>query len=75
MGALAFWLVTSYVVAFIINTVGSYWWTSFIFAFIIAIIMVIAHFVEKKKHIDTLRREAAEEMVKNTDKAEETQND
>ena len=75
VGALAFWLVTSYVVAFIINTVGSYWWTAFIFAFIIAAIMVIAHFVEKKKHIDTLRREAAEEMVENTDKAEEAQND
>lgn len=47
--AILFWLATSYIVAMIINLVGSYWWTAFIFAGIIAAAVVIAHFIEKYK--------------------------
>lgn len=62
--ALLFWLGTSYVVAMIINLVGSYWWTVFIFAFLIAAVLVISHFVEKRKHIKNLQAQAREEMQK-----------
>lgn len=48
--AILFWLCTSYIVALIINLVGTYWWTIFIFAFLIAVLITIAHFVEKHKH-------------------------
>lgn len=48
--AILFWLGTSYIVALIINLVGTYWWTIFIFAFLIAVLITIAHFVEKHKH-------------------------
>ncbi len=36
-GTLLFWLLTSYVVATIIYLVGTFWWTSFIFAALIAL--------------------------------------
>ena len=38
-GTLIFWLVTSYIVSMMINLIGTYWWTSFIFI-VIAIIGV-----------------------------------
>lgn len=46
--AILFWIITSYVVSLIINMVGSYWWTIFIFAFVVVMIFVIAHIIEKK---------------------------
>ena len=33
-GTLLFWLVTSYIVSMMINLIGSYWWTAFIFILI-----------------------------------------
>lgn len=62
--AILFWLATSYIVALVINMVGSYWWTAFIFAFVIALVLAVAHILEKKKHIETLRKQAREEMEK-----------
>ena len=38
-GTIIFWLVTSYIVSMMINLIGTYWWTSFIFI-LIAIIGV-----------------------------------
>lgn len=48
MLAILFWIATSYIVAMIIYLVGTYWWTIFIFAFAIAMIIVIAHLLEKR---------------------------
>lgn len=72
--AILFWMATSYVVAFIINMVGSYWWTAFIFAFVIAAILIIAHFAEKKKHVAALRKQALEEMTAEKEKNGEEEN-
>ena len=33
-GTIIFWLVTSYIVSMMINLIGTYWWTSFIFILI-----------------------------------------
>jgi Ca2+/Na+ antiporter len=33
-GTLLFWLVTSYIVSMMINLIGTYWWTAFIFILI-----------------------------------------
>ena len=34
---LVFWLVTSYIVSMAIYLIGTYWWTAFIFAFVVVI--------------------------------------
>ena len=60
--ALLFWLATSYIVAMVINLVGTYWWTAFIFAFVIAVLLIAAHFLEKCRHIKTLQADALKEM-------------
>lgn len=36
-----FWLVTSYLVAMMINVIGTFWWTSFIFLALIVVAVVI----------------------------------
>lgn len=65
--AILFWLSTSYVVAMVINLVGTYWWTAFIFAFAVAVLLVTAHIIEKKKHVRELRASALEEMKAHDD--------
>ncbi len=72
--AILFWLATSYIVAFVINMVGSYWWTAFIFAFVIALVLIIAHVAEKKKHVAALRKQALEEMTAEKEKNGEGEN-
>lgn len=47
--AILFWILTSYLVSMIIYLVGTYWWTAFIFAALIAAILLTAHIIEKKK--------------------------
>ena len=47
--AILFWILTSYFVSMMIYLVGTYWWTVFIFALVIAIIIVGAHFINKKR--------------------------
>ena len=47
--AILFWVLTSYVVSMMIYLVGTYWWTVFIFAAVIAGIIVAAHFINKKR--------------------------
>ncbi len=47
--AVLFWILTSYFVSMMIYLVGTYWWTVFIFALVIAIIIVVAHFINKKR--------------------------
>ena len=49
MLAILFWILTSYIVAMTIFLVGSYWWTIFIFAAVVAIIITAAHFIQKKR--------------------------
>ena len=46
---LVFWLVTSYVVSMMIYFIGSWWWTSFIFAVVIILAGFGIHFVNKLK--------------------------
>lgn len=48
-GTLVFWLATSYVVAAMIYVIGSWWWTSFIFAAVWAIVITIIALVNKGK--------------------------
>ena len=45
---LVFWLVTSYLVASMIYTIGSWWWTSFIWAVAVAVVVVIIVMHNKK---------------------------
>ncbi|MDE6472225.1 MAG: ferrous iron transporter B [Clostridia bacterium] len=47
--AILFWILTSYIVSMMIYLVGTYWWTVFIFAVVIALIIVSAHFINKKR--------------------------
>ncbi len=44
-GTLVFWLITSYVVAAMIYVIGSWWWTSFIFAaaWAVAILVIVMY--------------------------------
>lgn len=43
-----FWLGTSYIVSSMIYVIGSWWWTVFIFAAVIALVIVGIHFYNKK---------------------------
>lgn len=47
--AIVFWILTSYVVSMTIYLVGTYRWTVFIFTAVIAGIIVVAHFINKKR--------------------------
>ena len=44
---LVFWLATSYIVSMMINVIGTWWWTSLIFAFSFVLIGVGIHFYNK----------------------------
>ena len=46
---LVFWLVTSYIVSMMIYFIGSWWWTSFIFAAVIILACFGIHFFNKLK--------------------------
>lgn len=48
-GTLIFWIVTSYIVAATIYCVGSWWWTSFIFAAVWAAVITLIVLVNKGK--------------------------
>ena len=48
-GAIAFWVLTAYIVSMMIYLVGTYWWTVFIFAALLAGIIVAVHFINKKR--------------------------
>ena len=48
-GTLVFWLVTSYLVGAIVYTIGSWWWTSFIWAAVIAGVTCLIVFYNKGK--------------------------
>ena len=48
-GTLIFWLVASYIVASMVYTIGSWWWTAFIWAAVIAVAIVIIKLINKKK--------------------------
>ena len=52
---LVFWLVTSYIVSMAIYFIGTWWWTSFIFAllFIIAVVSIV--FYNKKRQVKKVR--------------------
>lgn len=45
---LLFWICTSYLVSMMIYLIGSWWWTCFIFAAVIAAVVVGIHFWNKK---------------------------
>jgi len=45
---LVFWLVTSYVVSMMINIVGTYWWTAFIFVAVIIGSIVLIRLINKR---------------------------
>ncbi len=47
--AILFWVLTSYIVAMAIYLIGTYWWTTFIFAAVIAGIIIASHFIYLKK--------------------------
>ena len=46
-GTLVFWIATSYIVSSMIYVIGSWWWTSFIFAAAFAGILVAIYFINK----------------------------
>lgn len=46
---LAFWLVTSYIVASMIYVIGTWWWTCFIYLVIIALVIVLIWAYNKKR--------------------------
>lgn len=46
---IVFWLITSYIAASAFYLIGTWWWTAFIYIALIAIAIVIIHFVNKKK--------------------------
>lgn len=49
---LLFWIVTSYIVASMIYLIGSWWWTSFIYLFILAcVIFIIYQYNQKRKRL------------------------
>ena len=47
-GTLVFWLVASYLVACAVYTIGSWWWTAFIWAVVVAAVILIISFRNKK---------------------------
>ena len=38
---LLFWIATSYIVAAMVYTIGSFWWTAFIWAAVIAVVVAL----------------------------------
>ena len=48
-GTLIFWLLTSYVVAAAVYTIGSWWWTAFIWAVVAALVSYVIVIYNKKK--------------------------
>jgi len=48
--SMLFWIVVSYVVSSMIFLIGTYWWTSFIFASCLAILIVSIIFINRKKN-------------------------
>ena len=48
---LLFWIVTSYIVSMMIYLVGTWWWTSFIFLCLIALVICIIYLFNKKNPI------------------------
>lgn len=48
---LLFWLVTSYLVAAIVYTIGEFWWTAFLWAAVAAVVIVIIVQTNKKSQI------------------------
>ncbi len=49
-GTLAFWLLSSYVIAAMVYTIGSWWWTAFIWAAVIALVTFVI--VTRNKNLD-----------------------
>ena len=47
-GTLIFWLASSYIIASMIYTIGSWWWTAFIWAAVIAIVVAVIVMRNKK---------------------------
>lgn len=47
--AILFWIITSYVVSMTIYLVGTYWWTVFIFAAVIAAVFTVVYIINKKR--------------------------
>ena len=45
---LVFWFVTSYIVSMAIYMIGTYWWTSFVFAMALLILIFAIYFYNKK---------------------------
>lgn len=45
---LIFWVLTSYVVSAVVYTVGSWWWTAFIWAFAFALCVLVIGLINKK---------------------------
>lgn len=50
-GTLIFWLVSSYIVASMVYTIGSWWWTSFIWAVVVALVVVGIVLFNKKRAV------------------------
>lgn len=48
-GTLIFWLVSSYIVASMVYTIGSWWWTSFIWAVVVAVVVLGIVLYNKKR--------------------------
>lgn len=46
-GTLVFWLVTSYIVSMMIYVIGTWWWTSFIFAGLIILTFILINLFNK----------------------------
>lgn len=44
-----FWIITSYIVSTMVYVIGSWWWTSFIFAAAIAVLVVCIRLANKKQ--------------------------
>lgn len=53
-GTIAFWLITSYIVGTIIYTIGSWWWTVFIWILVFAIAGFGISIYNKRKDLKTL---------------------
>ena len=48
-GTLIFWIVASYIVASMVYTIGSWWWTAFIWAAVIAVTIIVLKLINKKQ--------------------------
>ncbi len=48
-GTIAFWLLTSYIVSAVVYTVGSWWWTLFIWIGALVAVSIIIKLINKKK--------------------------